>query len=84
MDTLRTYLEARNLSADWAAIAHASTERLVNSLAAISPYGPEEKQALLDDLQEQVEQTVLTKFGAGAYQSYKARGGRWINSLGRL
>lgn len=44
----------------------------------------EEKQMLLDALQEQVEQTVLTKFGAGAYQSYKATHGRWINSLGRL
>jgi hypothetical protein len=44
---------------------------------------PEEKQALLDNLQEQVEQTVLTRFGPSAYQSYKARDGRWINSLGR-
>lgn len=48
LDTLRTYLEARNLSADWSAIADASTERLVNSLAVIAPYGPEEKQALLE------------------------------------
>jgi Lon protease-like protein len=48
LDTLRTYLEARNLSADWSAIANASTERLVNSLAVIAPYGPEEKQALLE------------------------------------
>jgi uncharacterized protein len=48
LDTLRTYLEARDLSADWSAIAHASTERLVNSLAVISPYGPDEKQALLE------------------------------------
>ena len=44
----------------------------------------EEKQALLDELQEQVEQAVVTKLGEGAYQSYKARNGRWINSLGRL
>jgi Lon protease-like protein len=50
LDTLRTYLEARNLSADWSAIQHASTERLVNSLAVISPYGPDEKQALLEAL----------------------------------
>ncbi len=43
-----------------------------------------EKQALLDELQEQVEQAVITKLGAPAYQSYKARDVRWINSLGRL
>lgn len=60
LDTLRSYLEARNLSADWAAIGHASTERLVNSLAAISPYGPEEKQALLEapDLKTRADMLV--------------------------
>lgn len=44
----------------------------------------EEKQALLDQLEEQVEQTILSRLGPGAYQTYKARNGRWINSLGRL
>lgn len=44
----------------------------------------EEKQALLDALHEKVEQTAITKFGPDAYQSYKTRYGRWINSLGRL
>jgi len=60
LETLRTYLEARNLSADWSAIANASTERLVNSLAVISPYGPEEKQALLEapDLKTRAETLV--------------------------
>jgi len=60
LDTLRTYLQARNLSADWSAIASASTERLVNSLAVISPYGPEEKQALLEapDLKARADMLV--------------------------
>jgi Lon protease-like protein len=60
LDTLRTYLEARNLSADWSAIAGASTERLVNSLAVISPYGPDEKQALLEapDLKSRADMLV--------------------------
>ena len=60
LETLRSYLEARNLSADWSAIANASTERLVNSLAVISPYGPEEKQALLEapDLKTRAETLV--------------------------
>jgi Lon protease-like protein len=60
LDTLRSYLQARNLSADWSAIASASTERLVNSLAVISPYGPEEKQALLEapDLKARADMLV--------------------------
>jgi Lon protease-like protein len=46
--TLRSYLIANNLNADWERINSASTERLVNTLAILSPYGPEEKQALLE------------------------------------
>jgi uncharacterized protein len=46
--TLRNYLVANNLNADWDRINSASTERLVNTLAILSPYGPEEKQALLE------------------------------------
>jgi Lon protease-like protein len=46
--TLRCYLEANNLSADWERINSAATERLVNTLAILSPYGAEEKQALLE------------------------------------
>jgi Lon protease-like protein len=45
---LKAYLEARQLKADWASIAKAPSEWLVNSLAMVAPYGPEEKQALLE------------------------------------
>jgi uncharacterized protein len=48
LKALKTYLEARNLKADWSAVSKSSTETLVNSLAIVSPYGPEEKQALLE------------------------------------
>ena len=44
LKALKTYLEARNLRADWSAVSKSSTETLVNSLAIVSPYGPEEKQ----------------------------------------
>ena len=43
--TLRSYLIANNLNADWDRINSASNERLVNTLSILSPYGPEEKQA---------------------------------------
>ena len=46
--TLKTYLTANNLHADWDRINNASTERLVNTLSILSPYGPEEKQCLLE------------------------------------
>jgi Lon protease-like protein len=57
LTSLKAYLEARNLQADWSAIGKTSTEALVNSLAIASPYGREEKQALLEaaDLKARAE-----------------------------
>jgi uncharacterized protein len=54
---LRQYLDARKLSADWQSIERSPAELLVNTLAMISPYGPEEKQALLEapELKERSE-----------------------------
>ena len=48
LTVLRTYLDAHELTADWDGINHSSNERLVNTLSMISPYGAEEKQALLE------------------------------------
>jgi uncharacterized protein len=48
MAVLKRYLEANNYRADWASIEKAPSEHLVNSLSIMSPYGPEEKQALLE------------------------------------
>jgi Lon protease-like protein len=48
LKALKAYLSARNLKADWSAVARSSSEMLVNSLSLASPYGPEEKQALLE------------------------------------
>ena len=45
---LKTYLQAHDLSADWSSIERSPNELLVNTLSVISPYGPEEKQALLE------------------------------------
>lgn len=57
LTSLKAYLEARSLRADWSAIGKTSTETLVNSLAIASPYGREEKQALLEaaDLKTRAE-----------------------------
>ncbi|PTW63379.1 hypothetical protein C8N35_1011431 [Breoghania corrubedonensis] len=48
LNTLKAYLEANNLETDWDSIRKASTEILVNALSMMSPYGPAEKQALLE------------------------------------
>jgi uncharacterized protein len=48
MAVLKRYLEANNYKADWRSIEQAPSEHLINSLAIMSPYGPEEKQALLE------------------------------------
>ena len=45
---LKSYLEANSLKTDWSAIQRASNEFLINALSVMCPYGPEEKQALLE------------------------------------
>jgi len=57
---LRSYLDANKLEADWAAIQRASSEFLINALCVVCPYGPEEKQALLeaDDLKRRADVLV--------------------------
>ena len=48
LGAFRDYLEAHNLEADWDSIARANNEPLVNALSIMSPFGPAEKQALLE------------------------------------
>ena len=60
LTVLKTYLEAQDMKADWDSIGRSSTEFLVNALSMMSPYGPEEKQALLEapDLKSRSEVLV--------------------------
>jgi uncharacterized protein len=57
---LKDYLERSQLKADWSVIERASSEFLINALCVMSPYGPEEKQALLEaaDLKSRAEVLV--------------------------
>lgn len=45
---LRAYFRNQNLTVDWQAVENTPDERLVTSLAMICPFGPCEKQALLE------------------------------------
>ncbi len=46
--TFRDYLKANDLDADWDSVNKASNAGLVTALAMMSPWGPQEKQALLE------------------------------------
>lgn len=60
LDAFRAYLAANDLEADWESVENASNESLVNAIAMIAPYGPAEKQALLEapDLKTRAETLV--------------------------
>ncbi len=60
LETFKQFLEANDMDADWEGVSAASTETLVNSLSMMSPYGPAEKQALLEapDLKTRAETLI--------------------------
>lgn len=57
LTALSAFLKANNLKTDWGEIENAPNEALVNALAMMSPYGPAEKQAMLEapDLKTRAE-----------------------------
>jgi Lon protease-like protein len=56
----RQYLEANDLQADWESVSRADNATLVNTLSMMAPYGPAEKQALLEasDLKTRAETLI--------------------------
>lgn len=60
LSTFKAYLEANELETDWESVDKASNEALVNALSMMSPYGPAEKQALLEapDLKSRAETLI--------------------------
>ncbi|MEO0497625.1 MAG: LON peptidase substrate-binding domain-containing protein [Pseudomonadota bacterium] len=60
LTTFRQFLEANEMETDWDSIARAGNDVLVNSLSMLSPYGPAEKQALLEaeDLKTRAETLI--------------------------
>src|SRR6204780_2524801 len=57
LEVLTDFLKANNLKVDWEGVENAPNEALVNALAMMSPYGPAEKQAMLEapDLKTRAE-----------------------------
>ncbi|HBF32437.1 LON peptidase substrate-binding domain-containing protein [Rhizobium sp.] len=60
LEVFRAYLDANKLEADWDSVQRASNLTLVNSLSMMSPFGPAEKQALLEaqDLKTRTETLI--------------------------
>lgn len=60
LKTFRAYLDANNMEADWQGVSRAENATLVNALSMMAPYGPAEKQALLEapDLKSRAETLV--------------------------
>ncbi len=58
--TFRNYLDANDMEADWESVEKADNETLVTALCMMSPYGPAEKQALLEapDLKSRAETLI--------------------------
>ena len=56
---LSDFLKANNLKVDWEGIENAPNEALVNALAMMSPYGPAEKQAMLEALDLKTRAEIL-------------------------
>jgi len=48
LKAFRAYLQANDLEADWESVSRAENAMLVNALSMMAPYGPAEKQALLE------------------------------------
>ena len=77
LTALQAYLEMAQIPAEWESIARAEIGPLITSLAMICPFGPAEKQALLEapDLFERsriltalVEMALLQRAGGGEDQ----------------
>jgi len=60
LKAFRAYLEANDLEADWESVSRADNVMLVNALSMMAPYGPAEKQALLEapDLKTRAETLI--------------------------
>ncbi len=48
LSALETYFEEQGLQTDWGSLGEAEDELLINSLSMLCPFGPEDKQALLE------------------------------------
>ncbi|SHK36336.1 hypothetical protein SAMN02745194_04772 [Roseomonas rosea] len=59
LEALRTYFRAKGIEANWEAVERLDDHALVNTLAAVCPFEPVEKQALLEAPDAAARATML-------------------------
>jgi Lon protease-like protein len=62
MAALAAFFRGRNLSTDWEAVKKAADTNLVTSLSMVLPFGPAEKQALLEATDTMARAKLLIAF----------------------
>lgn len=62
MAALSAFFKARNLSTDWESVKQAADGNLVTSLSMVLPFGPAEKQALLEAADSDARAKLLIAF----------------------
>jgi len=62
MAALSAFFRGRNLSTDWEAVKQAADANLVTSLSMVLPFGPAEKQALLEAADSSARAKLLIAF----------------------
>ena len=62
MAALAAFVRGKNLSTDWDAVKQAADANLVTSLSMVLPFGPAEKQALLEAADGSARAKLLTAF----------------------
>jgi uncharacterized protein len=75
---LKSYLTVRQLDADWNMIGRAPIEPLINGLSMMSPFGPAEKQALLEAKTIKERAEVLTALAEMVIASGNSSGGNTL------
>jgi Lon protease-like protein len=79
MKAVKPFFHLHKLDANWDAIKETPDEKLVSSLAMVCPFGPAEKQALLESADTLERARILTALMEMALLGPGADGGRSVN-----
>lgn len=79
LKAVKPFFQMHKLDANWDAIKDTPDDKLVSSLAMVSPFGPAEKQALLEASGTLERARILTALMEMALLGPAADGGRTVN-----
>ncbi len=79
LKAVKPFFHLHKLDANWEAVKETPDEKLVSSLAMVCPFGPAEKQALLEASGTLERARILTALMEMALLGPRADGGRTVN-----